>query len=965
MYGPRPLAHLPSRRTRTLLLAALAAAHLCGLPVTAAPAPEWPAITQTSKPWTRWWWQGSIVSNSELTAAMEQYKAAGLGGLELTPIYGVRGQEERFIPYLSPAWVKAFEHTLIEGRRLGLGIDANCGTGWPFGGPQVTPAHASRYLAHKTFTLSPGSRLGVPVRLQQEPLVRYASRLKTPLAALKNPISTNEDPQQLAIDQARFPVDLPLVALYAYGPDGTCINLTSKVSSDRFLDWVAPDLPKSGWKLIALFQGWHGKQVERSAPGGEGDALDHFSAEALDAYLARFNQALSGFDLSGLRAWFNDSYEVDDAAGCANFTPRFLEEFSRRRGYELSDHLPLLLEQPEHETSRRVLADYRETLSDLLLERFTHPWRRWAAARGQVIRNQAHGSPANILDLYMASDIPEQEGDDLLSFKLAASAAHFKGTNLVAAEAGTWLNEHFCGTLGELRSVVDGFLLGGVNHTVYHGTAFSPRSEPWPGFQFYASMELNPANPIWRDLPELNAYVARAQSFLQAGRSDEDLALYYNIHDSWATRRTPADKQPHYYGRDGEDMSAFRDAAAQLMDAGFGFDAVSDKMIRELTVRDGILESRAGTRYRALVLPETRLLPLPTLAHIAHLVREGATLLVHKSPPVDVPGQGNLAKRRAEFRTLTSELFSSTRLASTRGRVLTGPSLPSLASRCDLASEELPALGLQYVRRRLPEGAAYFLANKSGAPFQRWTRLARLDANPTLFDPISGAILRPPSRQASAGGMEVLLQIPAGGTLIIADLKEAAEQPARLWLAGSPQPLGATKWTVSFLEGGPVLPPPEVRRTAGPWSEFGNADFARFSGTARYTTQFPRPRLLAGARVDAWRLELGEVHSSARVKLNGKTMATLFCAPWSVDIPADQLSDNNTLEIEVTSTAANRIADLDRRDPSWKRFYNVNMAAHLRTNLGADGVFSAAAWKTQPAGLAADPVLRPLSERKP
>jgi len=42
---------------------------------------NWPAITQTNKPWARWWWEGSAVNRSDLTWNLEQYRTAGLGGL--------------------------------------------------------------------------------------------------------------------------------------------------------------------------------------------------------------------------------------------------------------------------------------------------------------------------------------------------------------------------------------------------------------------------------------------------------------------------------------------------------------------------------------------------------------------------------------------------------------------------------------------------------------------------------------------------------------------------------------------------------------------------------------------------------------------------------------------------------------------------------------------------------------------
>src|SRR5919112_330852 len=80
----------------------------------------WPAITQQTKPWARWWWEGSAVDKKNLTLNMQDYQAAGLGGLEVTPIYGIHGYEKQFIDFLSPQWMQMLDHTLKEGQRLGL-----------------------------------------------------------------------------------------------------------------------------------------------------------------------------------------------------------------------------------------------------------------------------------------------------------------------------------------------------------------------------------------------------------------------------------------------------------------------------------------------------------------------------------------------------------------------------------------------------------------------------------------------------------------------------------------------------------------------------------------------------------------------------------------------------------------------------------------------------------------------------
>lgn len=456
---------------------------------------EWPEITAQNKPWTRWWWHGNAVNAKDLTAAMEEYQKAGLGGLEITPIYGVKGYEKQFINYLSPRWVDMLFYTLNEGKRLDLGIDMATGTGWPFGGSWVGTDDACKYMVYNKYTLKGGEQLNEEISYIQKPILRTVNS-KVNFPELKDPVSKNPDLQTLAIDQVRFEKPLPLQLLMAYSDKGEIMELTQKVNANGELDWTAPE---GEWQLYAVFAGWHGKMVERAGPGGEGNVIDHFSKTALENYLSKFDKALEGKDISAMRAYFNDSYEVDDARGQANFTPAIFDEFKNRRGYDLENHLPALFAGDTTEQNLRILCDYRQTISELLLEQFTDVWRKWANNQNTIIRNQAHGSPANILDLYAASDIPETEGTDLLKIKFASSAAHVSGKMLCASEAATWLNEHFLSTLSESKQNIDRYLLGGVNHVVYHGTPYSPQNEKWPGWMFYASVHYAPTNPLWKD----------------------------------------------------------------------------------------------------------------------------------------------------------------------------------------------------------------------------------------------------------------------------------------------------------------------------------------------------------------------------------------------------------------------------------------------------------------------------------
>ena len=457
--------------------------------------------------------------------------------------------------------------------------------------------------------------------------------------------------------------------------------------------------------------------VERAAPGGEGNVIDHFSAQAIRNYLARFDQAFAGRDALGVRAFFNDSYEVDDARGQADWTPRLLEEFMTRRGYDLRDYLPALFGKDADDRNARVLTDYRETVSDLLLDTFTTEWREWAHRRGALVRNQAHGSPANILDLYGASDIPEIEGTDLLRIKFASSAAHATGKRLVSAETATWLNDHFLSSLSDVRRAVDRYFLGGVNAIVYHGTAYSPRNEPWPGWLFYAAVHFQPTNPFWADFAALNTYVTRVQSFLQDGAADTDVLLYFPFDDFLADRGTAM--LAHVDGG-GPLMakSAFGAVAATLQRQGYVFDYVSDRQLQRIAAASQTAGS-GSEAYQAVVVPDCRLLPVETFDALTRLAGGGATVIVVNRLPEDVPGLGQLDKRREAFQRLVAslsfaEVSPGVREAKVgRGAFLLGGEVAALLTRAGLRRETMVDGGLQV--RAVPGRMVLTISSPTGA----------------------------------------------------------------------------------------------------------------------------------------------------------------------------------------------------------------------------------------------------------
>ena len=371
------------------------------------------------------------------------------------------------------------------------------------------------------------------------------------------------------------------------------------------------------WKLVPGKDGLlapelTGQKVKRAGLGGQGPMMNPFSPGAMDSFLKKF----SVFDAPGAALpehFYHDSYEYYGAA----WSDELPAAFKARRGYDLMAKWAVFSGKGDREEVARVKCDYRETLDDLIVEEVFPKWVAWCHARGVKTRNEAHGSPANWLDFYAIADIPETEMfgkdcRDILISKFASSAAHVTGKPFVAAESCTWIAEHFTETLAEVKMFIDRLFLSGVNRVFYQGCCYSPVEAPWPGWCFYASLEMNPRNPIWRDVGTVNAYITRCQSIFQTCTPDNDLLVYWPLRDYWwnaeglELQMTVHDTK-WFYGQ------PIGETAKRLQAEGYAFDYVSDRMLqraKELGLR---------SRYSALAVPECRHMPETTRAAIERL----------------------------------------------------------------------------------------------------------------------------------------------------------------------------------------------------------------------------------------------------------------------------------------------------------------------------------------------------------
>ncbi|WP_439556646.1 glycosyl hydrolase [Dyadobacter sp.] len=812
--------------------------------------------TSTAKPWTYWWWMGSTVTKPDIKTQLQFFKNSGVGGVHIIPIYGVKGKEKQAISFLSAEWIDVMQFTVKEGKKLGIGVDLTTGTGWPFGGPNVSAEMAAKNMS---------------------------------------------------------------------------------VVNDRME--VKPT----------------GQKVKRAAPGGEGYVLDPFHADAMTQYLTRFEAAFR--NLNALpRSMYMDSYE----AYGANWTNDFADQFEKRRKYALAQHLPALSDSTHNVDSTLIRIDYHQTLAELLLERYAEPWTKWSREHRFITRYQAHGSPGNLLDLYAAADIPETESfgtsrfdipgvridpdysidqfgtPNPLAMKFASSAANFNGKKLVSSETGTWLANHFKVSLSQLKPQIDELFAAGINHIFYHGTTYSPQNEAYPGWLFYASTNFGPTSHFAREFPLLNQYIEKCQNILQTTKPDNDLLVYFPIHDLWATK-SKSSGDVHLLEVHHVDRwllgSPFGKLSEKLLKEGYSFDFVSDLQLKQLKISPSGTLASGNASYKAIVIPASTYMPKSTLSELHRLAEAGAKIIFEEQMPSIVTGFQDHATQQAEFQKMSA-------LLARIENVKIGTELNRFLSEIDIDPEEMAQKGLAYIRKKGQNGQPVYFVTNLGNTFQEgWIKL-NAKGNFYKVDPIQNgrAAL---AHRGSGENAEVFLNLKPGQSCFL----EAGSQPALQIASEKPAQIFDINgnWIFTFIEGKPSVPASAKLKTLSSWTALpDSAEY--FSGRASYQVTFNLPAEIL--KSNSLELDLGDVRESARVKINGKELGTFWSVPFLAPIPSNVLkAKDNVLDIEVTNLSANYMRLRDTQQPDWKKFQDINIVDITYKK------FDAKSWEPMPSGL--------------
>ena len=901
--------------------------------------------------WTRWWWMGPQATEEGIAYELEQMQRQGLAGVEMSWLSPV--ETEGNFEFLSARWEQMTRFTVEKARQLGMRVDFTLGTGWPYGGPWIPLELASKCIVRTVDEVVGPDRYGVKIPGD----VGEHEKLIGLFAA--QTVGSDEvlDPRSI--------VDLRPYLRY------TDPNFWAVVR--QAVGWPVPE---GKWKIIALKQAPTRQPVRGAALGDEGLVIDHFSRKSLDRHLEVVGGALqkvAGEEFGKtVRGIFCDSFEIHIPHQSYYWTDDYLEEFKRRKGYDLAPHLLALWYDVGGKTPY-LRHDFTHVLSQLIIDNFFVPLRQWCEQNRLISRVQSHGSIGELLQSYASNTVGEGEQVTLrepqvsIHRKNATSSAHIYGKPLVSAESFTFLSApgypssyRYVVNLELMKSVLDPGLRDGYQEIVNCGYTYNdPDDSTEPFHEMFAVSVIRHTEPWWQYYHHFSSYIGRCCSLLSQGRFVGDVAVLSPIPDSWSKAGPSVEM---YWSP--ETAIQWGEVAPLIVRHGFDFNIINDQV---LTERSSLANGKLvieKMEHSVLILPRMTYLSLRSMERVRDFCQAGGVVISLERLPEFSTGFTGYEANDAKLKSIVAEMFGTIPLHDSivRNKFGQGEAV-LLRSETDLPKIlrehlqpdfelEKRADAVLHLHRRTNDSELYFVTNTSEF-YQENSALFRTDRKSVeLWDAETGEVkpvanyvvethgVRIPFRLkpyesvfyifkdapepahlvesnadevAVAGEGKIICTTPDNGTIYIRTggaAKKAGRQ--EMLVKDLPAPLEITgDWLVTFQA---YKFDKLVKKMAVLHSWSDDADTRHFSGTARYELEFEIPPVLLGKgrRVT---LDLGTVMDASKVWLNSTAAGVTWKRPHLHDVSKLVKPGKNFIEVRVSNRLINYVAGLKR--PEW------------------------------------------------
>ena len=900
------------------------------------------------KPLVYWWWLFNRVDKAGITRDLEQFKAKGIGGVNLICTGGYAGKTPLLgVKYQSPEWWELFRHAVKEAKRVNIELGFNLSAGgWTMQGPWVTKDNAmKKVVSSELKVLGPTKFSGkLP---QPETVDGYYHDIWV---------------QAFRVDGNTKNVDLTSV-----------VDITDRLKPDGQLDWEVPDgqwvILRNGYTLTGhLWSKWFaypGPPQADTFEGGDGYEIDYLKSSALDDHFEHLGKPLleEAKKAGGHIAYFwSDSWEC----GKLTWTQDFSNQFSRFRGYDLKPYMPVLAGYTvaNAEVSARFREDFDRTIQDCISENFYGHFMKLCHKNGVKVGNEAGGPndipPQDVLKNLGYCDIPAGEfwvnghrkaqngyNSDMslrLNLKQTATAAHIYGKREAMAEAFTMMDgdaTHWALGPADLKPYANDAFCEGINRFMLHQATCQPPSDGKPGYEFCAGQHFTPNLTWWEQSPSFFSYLSRCQYMLQQGTFVADVCFYLG-------ERPPILAPPKYL--------------VPSLGAGYDCDySNSDVLLNRMSVRNGRIVLPDGMNYRLLVLqnctspsqeicdkvgsyqklqvssvPSTAM-SLEVIKKIRELILSGATVV--GPPPKNATGLKKYPERDELVKKIAYEIWGDldgknrTERKFGKGRVIWGKT-PREILLSDGVTPDFTFQGQEakpgqfdYIHRKQGNTDIYFVINRTNQPEKNDFTFRVAGKQPEVWNVVTGEIHEANTFVQTKGTTTMNLHLDRFDSYFIVFRKSVSTDSKGSGKENFPELKEITElkgsWQISFDPqwGGPdtVTFPKLIS-----WTDRLEECIKYYSGKATYKKTFdlsmnPDGKRIAMPKTGSLFLDLGEIKDVAEVRLNGKKLGVLWCSPWRVEITDAVKPIGNLLEVDVINLWANRvIGDLNK--PKEERF---------------------------------------------
>jgi hypothetical protein len=715
------------------------------------------------------------------------------------------------------------------------------------------------------------------------------------------------------------------------------MDLTGKVSPDGTLTW---DVPAGSWKVVRV------GQTTTGIRGFDGLLPDYLGTAATDENFEKMKLLIEDAGpLAGKTFEYlhEDNVEIE---GIYSWSPAFLEEFRKRRGYEPTPYLASMAGEivDSVEITDRFLADVRRTIADCVADNHYGRWASLAHAKGMKVRAEAGGQhhPRLLsndgllnqgkMDVPLAEfwennfwrenqfdprnrnhhlEVPPgwDEMAQNVNAKQAASAAHLYGKKLVGSEAFTSIGGRTNWQVAPSDLLLNANIAfcEGLNAFYIHGSATSGPDDGMPGTAFTCGSHFN-HNVTWWNMaakPFLT-YLGRCQYLLQQGLFVADV-LYY-----------AGDEIPCYVPPKNLDPSR-----------GFGYDydvCNTDILLHRLSVKDGMLVTPDGMSYRVLVLPDGAALPLPVMRKVEELVMAGATIIGPK--PTRSVGLAGYPESEQKLKVTAEKLWVKKDVG--KGRVIDDQTIREVLTKDEVTPDIVFKSDneqdyFDYIHRRQGETDIYFIINRRNRVAQPEVTFRVNGKLPELWNPKTGETRLCGTFQENDQGTMLPVDLDPYGSLFVIFRNPGSKVPGQAQSANFVKSVPLMRidgaWDVSFdaAWGGPSKVSFESLVS---WTTRPEDGIKYYSGEATYSKTFDLPKGIEMGQ--AFSLDLGVVKNAAEVWLNGKNLGVAWTAPFRFDLTGAIKPADNKLEVKIVNLWANRLSG-DAKLPKEQQLTKTNV----------------------------------------